>query len=103
MKRNTGRCSRDGGNSQGQPYLDQASWQSGRLAAIVRARTANSVKPRKNCSDLKKTGIREYKSLAKESSGYYNGLFKVLLDGMIRDSEKHVELLEFLRENLKHS
>jgi rubrerythrin len=52
---------------------------------------------------LEKDGIREYKILAKESSGYYNGLFKVLLDAMIRDSEKHVELLEFLRENLKHS
>ena len=50
---------------------------------------------------LEKEGIREYKALAKESSGYYHGLFKVLLDGMIRDSEKHVELLEFLKESLK--
>lgn len=50
---------------------------------------------------LEKDGIREYKILAKESSGYYNGLFKVLLDAMIRDSEKHVELLEFLKEHLK--
>lgn len=50
---------------------------------------------------LEKDGIREYKSLIKESSGYYHGLFKILLDSMIRDSEKHVELLEFLRENLK--
>ena len=52
---------------------------------------------------LEKDGIREYKILAKESSGYYHGLFKVLLDGMIRDSEKHVELLEFLKDNLKES
>lgn len=52
---------------------------------------------------LEKEGIREYKVLAKESSSYYHGLFKVLLDSMIRDSEKHVELLEFLRENLKKS
>jgi hypothetical protein len=51
---------------------------------------------------VEKDGIREYKILAKESSGYYNGLFKVLLDAMIRDSQKHVELLECLRENLKH-
>ena len=50
---------------------------------------------------LEKEGIREYKTLIKESSGYYHGLFKVLLDGMIRDSEKHVELLEFLKESLK--
>ena len=52
---------------------------------------------------LEKDGIREYKLLAKESSGYYNGLFKVLLDAMIRDSEKHVELLEFLKEHLKRT
>jgi hypothetical protein len=51
--------------------------------------------------DLEKEGIREYKVLVKESSGYYHGLFKVLLDGMIRDSEKHVELLQFLKESLK--
>lgn len=52
---------------------------------------------------LEKDGIREYKVLVKESSGYYHGLFKVLLDSMIRDSEKHVELLEFLNENLKRT
>ena len=50
---------------------------------------------------LEKDGIREYKALVKESSGYYHGLFNVLIDSMIRDSEKHIELLEFLRENLK--
>ena len=50
---------------------------------------------------LEKMGIRDYKLLSKEGSGYYHGLFKVLLDSMIRDSEKHVELLEFLKENLK--
>ena len=50
---------------------------------------------------LEKDGIREYRTLAKESAGYYHGLFKILLDSMIRDSEKHVELLEFLKENLK--
>ena len=50
---------------------------------------------------LEKDGIKEYKILAKESSGYYHGLFKVLLDSMIRDSEKHVELLEFLQKTIK--
>jgi rubrerythrin len=50
---------------------------------------------------LEKEGIREYHTLVKESRGYYHGLFKVLLDSMIRDSEKHVELLEFLKSNLK--
>jgi rubrerythrin len=49
---------------------------------------------------LEKEGIREYKALIKESSGYYHGVFKILLDSMVRDSEKHVELLEFLKGNL---
>lgn len=50
---------------------------------------------------LEREGIREYKVLIKESSEYYHGLFKVLLDSMVRDSEKHIDLLEFLRESLK--
>ena len=50
---------------------------------------------------LEKDGIQEYNALAKESSGYYHGLFKVLLDLMIRDSEKHIELLEFLKQTIK--
>jgi rubrerythrin len=53
--------------------------------------------------ELEKEGIRECKTLARESSGYYHGVFKILLDSMIRDSEKHVELLEFLKENLKEA
>jgi hypothetical protein len=52
---------------------------------------------------LEKEGIQESKRLVKESSGYYHGVFKVLLDSMIRDSEKHIELLEFLKENLKET
>src|SRR5215467_430488 len=53
--------------------------------------------------DLEKEGIKECKALLKESSGYYHGVFKILLDSMIRDSEKHVELLEFLKANLKET
>jgi hypothetical protein len=53
--------------------------------------------------ELEKEGIRECKMLVKESSGYYHGVFKILLDSMIRDSEKHIELLEFLKENLKEA
>jgi rubrerythrin len=51
--------------------------------------------------ELEKEGIRECKTLVKESSGYYHGVFKILLDSMIKDSEKHIELLAFLKENLK--
>ena len=47
---------------------------------------------------VEKEGIKEYKTLARQSIGYYHGLFKILIDSMIRDSEKHVELLEYLKE-----
>jgi len=50
---------------------------------------------------LERDGIREYKVLIKESSEYYHGLFKILLDSMVRDSEKHIDLLGFLKESLK--
>lgn len=50
---------------------------------------------------LEKDGIRAYKSLIEDSRDYYGGLFKVLLDGIIRDSEKHLELLEFLKKSLQ--
>lgn len=52
---------------------------------------------------LEKEGIKDYKALIKESGGYYHGLFKILLDSMIRDSEKHVEMLEYLKESLAAS
>jgi rubrerythrin len=51
--------------------------------------------------DVEKTGIRGYKKLLKGSSGYYQGLFQVLIEAMIRDSEKHVEMLEYLSRRLK--
>jgi len=53
--------------------------------------------------ELEKEGIKECQTLIKESSGYYHGVFKVLLDAMMRDSEKHIELLEFLRDSLKET
>lgn len=51
--------------------------------------------------ELEKEGIRECKTLVKESSGYYHGVFKILLDSMMRDSEKHIELLEYLKQNIE--
>jgi bacterioferritin (cytochrome b1) len=50
---------------------------------------------------LEREGIKEYKGLLKVSEDYYHGLFKILISAMIRDSEKHVELLEFLHKRLK--
>ena len=52
---------------------------------------------------LEKRGIKDYKELIRESEGYYRGLFVLLLQSMIRDSEKHVEILVFLRERLNEA
>ncbi|MFQ5903320.1 MAG: ferritin family protein [Candidatus Binatia bacterium] len=52
---------------------------------------------------LEKGGIKEYRRLIKRSKGYYQGLFVLLIQSMIRDSEKHVEILEFLRQRLKEA
>jgi hypothetical protein len=51
--------------------------------------------------ELEKAGIKEYKALLNDSADYYQGLFKILINSMIRDSEKHIELLEFLRQRLR--
>ncbi len=50
---------------------------------------------------LERDGIREYESLRSEAKDYYGGLFSVLLRALIKDSEKHVTLLEFLQKHLK--
>lgn len=52
---------------------------------------------------LEKEGVKEYKKLIGESKGYYKDLFVLLFQTMIRDSEKHVEILEFLRKRLKEA
>ena len=45
--------------------------------------------------------LGEYRKLARTTKKYYQGLFTVFLAAMIHDSEKHVEILEFLRKKLK--
>lgn len=52
---------------------------------------------------VEKRRIDEYKRFTKASRGYYQGLFALLLRSMIYDSEKHVEILEFLRQRLKEA
>ena len=52
---------------------------------------------------LEREGIKEYKMLLKASKDYYHGLFAMLIGAMIRDSEKHAELLEFLRGRLQEA
>jgi len=48
-----------------------------------------------------KEGIKETKKLMKSSKGYYQGLFTLLLEATIRDSEKHVDILDFLHKTIK--
>lgn len=50
---------------------------------------------------LERKEIKEYKKLMQATKGYYHGLFNLLLKGMIHDSEKHVEILEFLKKRLE--
>jgi bacterioferritin (cytochrome b1) len=52
---------------------------------------------------IEKEGINEYRALIHESKGYYRDLFVLLFRSMIRDSEKHIEILEFLRKRLKEA
>ena len=48
-----------------------------------------------------KKEVVEYRKLMRASKRYYQGLFTLFLAAMIHDSEKHVEILEFLRKKLK--
>jgi rubrerythrin len=69
----------------------------GDLAAVngrLRAATEELIR-------IEKEGIKDYKTLIEQSSGYYHGLFEILFNSMKRDSEKHLGLLEFLKESLK--
>ncbi|HEX9880713.1 MAG TPA: hypothetical protein VGB25_11005 [Candidatus Binatia bacterium] len=50
-----------------------------------------------------KEGIKETKKLVKECRSYYQGLFSLLLQATVHDSEKHVEFLEFLHRRLKET
>lgn len=52
---------------------------------------------------VEKEGIATYRELVKASRDYYHGLFSLLFRAMIHDSEKHVEILEFLRQKLKEA
>jgi bacterioferritin (cytochrome b1) len=48
-----------------------------------------------------KKEIVEYRKLMRAAKTYYQGLFTLFLAAMIHDSEKHVEILEFLLKKLK--
>jgi rubrerythrin len=47
--------------------------------------------------------IREYKSIIDASKGYYGGLFTLLIETIVHDSQKHIKILKFLEKRLKKS
>ena len=52
---------------------------------------------------VEKEGISKYKLLIKESKGYYRDLFVLLFESMVHDSEKHVKILDYLRDRLREA
>jgi rubrerythrin len=49
---------------------------------------------------LEKEGIKEYEKLLSDAKKMYHGLFELLLRTIIKDSEKHLMLLEYLKKYL---
>ena len=54
-----------------------------------------------NFIDAERKGIKEHERLKKESRGLHRDLFALLYKTMIHDSQKHMEILNFLRLKLK--
>ena len=50
---------------------------------------------------VEREGVKEHEKLLRASKRYHHGLFSMLCKVMIYDSQKHVEILEFLRAKLK--
>jgi len=76
--------------------IDDSRTLTGEQAAELRRLTQTFIEEEKN-------GIKEYKKLIKSSTGYYRGLFALLIRIMIHDSEKHIMILEFLRDELANA
>jgi len=51
--------------------------------------------------DAEREAVKEYERLKKESQGLYRNVFVLLYTTMIHDSQKHMEILNFLRFKLK--
>lgn len=73
------------------------------LSGISKAskESAELLKITENYIRVEQDGIDQYKRLARDCKGLYGGLFVLLLSTMIRDSEKHLEILKFLRRTVK--
>jgi len=74
-----------------------------RVTDELRQRKDELLKMTEDFVSLEKQGIEVYKGLIRASEGYYRGLFGMLFQSMIHDSEKHVEILQFLRQKLKEA
>lgn len=84
---------------------DESAWT--RSAGIAR-RTGESGENAKrllasveNFLNAERKGIKEYERLKKQSRGLHRDLFALLYTTMIHDSNKHMDILSFLRSKLK--
>lgn len=50
-----------------------------------------------------KHSLLEFRTLIKTSKAYYNGLLSLLLRTMIHDSEKHLMILRFIKQQLRNA
>jgi hypothetical protein len=50
-----------------------------------------------------KRGVSECRTLMKTSKAYYNGLLPLLLRTVIHDSEKHLMILRFIKQQLRNA
>lgn len=53
--------------------------------------------------EAEREGIKQCERLKKESQGLYRDVFVLLYTTMIHDSQKHIGILEFLRQKLKET
>lgn len=53
--------------------------------------------------DAEREGIEKYEQLKETSHGLYRDVFALLHSTMIHDSQKHIGILEFLRQKLQES
>ena len=84
---------------------DELAWT--RSTEITRSAGESGRKSRRLLSsvesflDAEREAIKEYGRLKKESQGLYRNVFALLYTTMIHDSQKHMEILNFLRLKLQ--
>ena len=83
---------------------DELAWTRSEAISGRRSETAEMNKRLlvsvENFLDAERQGIKEYERLKKTSQGLYRDVFALLYSTMIKDSSKHIAILDFLRRRL---